>query len=348
VTNALLAASAFAICYLLCWPLLGLLVRIGSFDRPNERSSHTQPTPRGGGLAVLAGIYLPGIWLAIRASSVPLAVILAASMPLAAISMRDDLRHVPQSVRFGFHLAAALVVLAALGIDDWQLALAPGYGWRLPAVLSGVLGVLWLAGYANAFNFMDGVNGIAGGQAALSALGMGLLAGAATGQWGALPVQSCFVVFGASAGFLPHNFPRPRMFMGDVGSVPMGLLLAALALWLANELGWWLLFPLTMMQANFVLDTGINLILRVWRREEWRAPHRQHFYQRLLRAGRTHVFVTCWEMGLLVVSMGLLFLYVAVSAPAARLALAAAVTVMWLGFFAYAVRAFRRAGAPPA
>jgi UDP-N-acetylmuramyl pentapeptide phosphotransferase/UDP-N-acetylglucosamine-1-phosphate transferase len=155
------------------------------------------------------------------------------------------------------------------------------------------------------------------------------------------PVLLSLVIAGACAGFLPHNFPRARMFMGDVGSAPLGFLLAALVVWIARDYGWWLLIPLGLLHANFVLDTGLTLARRVLRGERWYEAHREHFYQRLIRAGKSHPFVTGLEMALQGVVLGLMVLYLHASVPA-RVGLIAVVILVWLAFFAYCERLFRR------
>ena len=148
------------------------------------------------------------------------------------------------------------------------------------------------------------------------------------------------VIIGACAGFLPHNFPKARMFMGDVGSAPLGFLLAFLALWAAKEQGWWLLVPLALLHVNFVLDTGITLVRRVLRGEKWYDAHREHFYQRLIRSGKSHVFVTGCEMGLQLLVLGLMVAYLK-SNPPVRVGLIGLVLLIWLVFFAYCEREFK-------
>jgi UDP-N-acetylmuramyl pentapeptide phosphotransferase/UDP-N-acetylglucosamine-1-phosphate transferase len=100
------------------------------------------------------------------------------------------------------------------------------------------------------------------------------------------------IVGGAALGFLPHNFPRARVFMGDVGSATLGYLLAVDLIMACRDSGWFVLLPLFMLHVDFVLDTGITMVRRWWRGEEiWKA-HREHFYQRLVRAGKSHTFTT--------------------------------------------------------
>jgi UDP-N-acetylmuramyl pentapeptide phosphotransferase/UDP-N-acetylglucosamine-1-phosphate transferase len=129
------------------------------------------------------------------------------------------------------------------------------------------------------------------------------------------------------------------MFMGDVGSAPLGFLLAALVLWIAGSYGWWLLVPLAMLHANFVLDTGFTLVRRMLRGERWYEAHREHFYQRLIRAGKSHAFVTGWEMGLQTLVALLMCLYV-LTAPVIQVIIAGAVIAVWTVFFWYSDKAF--------
>jgi UDP-N-acetylmuramyl pentapeptide phosphotransferase/UDP-N-acetylglucosamine-1-phosphate transferase len=131
------------------------------------------------------------------------------------------------------------------------------------------------------------------------------------------------------------------MFMGDVGSAPLGFLLAVLTLWLARTVGPWLVIPLALLHANFFLDTGITLCRRVLRGERWHEAHREHFYQRLIRSGKTHAFVTGLEMALQAVVLGLMVLYLFAGTPI-RVGLATLVVLLWLAFFAYCERSFRR------
>jgi UDP-N-acetylmuramyl pentapeptide phosphotransferase/UDP-N-acetylglucosamine-1-phosphate transferase len=114
-----------------------------------------------------------------------------------------------------------------------------------------------------------------------------------------------------------------------------------LVFWLASDAGAWLLIPLMLFHANFVLDTGITLLRRILRGERWYEPHRQHFYQRLLRSGKSHAFVTGWEMTLQGIVLGLMVLYLYASMPV-RVGLIALVILVWLAFFAFCECLFRR------
>jgi len=195
-----------------------------------------------------------------------------------------------------------------------------------------IIGFFWIAGYTNAFNFMDGINGIASLQATITGCGMALLVGTSTGNFASTPVLLSLLIGGAALGFLPHNFPKARMFMGDVSSAPLGFLLAVVALWLAQTAGWWLMIPLGLLHANFVLDTAITLFRRILRGERWYDAHREHFYQRLIRSGRSHTFVTLWEAGLQLVTLGLVLLYPQASVGM-RVGITVSVLFIWLVFF---------------
>src|SRR6185295_11154478 len=283
--------------YGLGFPVYGQLVRWNALDYPNSRSSHDRPTARGGGIAIIITILLitlslPEAWAARQTLA-----LLAAALVLAGVSLVDDLKSLSAFWRLGCHAAAAITWLVTLG---WP----PGFGWI--ELFGGLLMLFWLAGYTNAFNFMDGINGLAAGQAVVTGIGTGVIAALGTGSATEFPVLLSFLLAGAALGFLPHNFPRARMFMGDVGSAPLGFLLAALALWIVVEYDWQLAVPLFLLHANFVLDTGITLARRVLRGERWYEAHREHFYQRLVRAGKSHTFVAGLEMGLQAIVLALM------------------------------------------
>jgi UDP-N-acetylmuramyl pentapeptide phosphotransferase/UDP-N-acetylglucosamine-1-phosphate transferase len=137
------------------------------------------------------------------------------------------------------------------------------------AVLGSLFLLLWFAGYANVFNFMDGINGLAAGQAVATAIGTALVGVAAGLPAGHPAIVLAVLVAGAAGGFLPHNFPRARMFMGDVSSVPLGFMLAVLAVWVARDANWWLIVPLGLLHTNFWLDSGLTIV-RSQRRDDTR------------------------------------------------------------------------------
>ena len=240
-------------------------------DQPNERSLHTAPTPRVGGLGVMAGA-LP---VAALFADDSLAVLLGCAALLALVSLIDDRQSLPIEVRLPAHLAAAAItVLAIAGPDTRHPALG---------VVEAALAIVALVWMTNLFNFMDGSDGLAGGMAAI---GFGALAVAAT-QAGAMPLALVSgALAAASIGFLAHNFPPARAFLGDAGSVPLGFLAGALGLQGTLAGAWPLSFPLLVF-SPFIADASVTLLRRVLRGERFWRAHRSHYYQRLVLAGWT-------------------------------------------------------------
>jgi UDP-N-acetylmuramyl pentapeptide phosphotransferase/UDP-N-acetylglucosamine-1-phosphate transferase len=255
---------AFAVAFIAAWLLAGRLARF-ALDRPNERSLHERPVPRTGGLAVLAGA-ASALFFGVEPLWLPMALAAA----LAALSLLDDLHGMPAGLRLAVHFAAA-------GLSAWYV-LSPMHPLEL-AVL--VLGVVWLT---NLYNFMDGSDGLAGG---MSVLGFGAYAAAAWIAGDAALAALCAAIAAASGAFLAHNFHPARIFLGDVGSIPLGFLAGALGLvgW-RNDL-WPLWFPLLAF-GPFVGDATVTLLRRALHGERvWRA-HRDHYYQRMVRMGLGH------------------------------------------------------------
>lgn len=328
----------------LAWPVWFWLRGRGVVDKPNARSSHSVPTVRGGGIAIILTIVGAVVFHAVTMQGCegPLVAIAFAVLGLAVVSFIDDLRSVPALLRFGAHGAATAIVLVIVGFPETD---ATGVAaWALAALWT-LIGFLWIAGHTNAFNFMDGINGIAAAQTVITGLATAALALIAGLDATHPSVWLAAATAGAAAGFLPHNFPRARMFMGDVSSAPLGFLLAALGWWLARETAWWMLVPVGLLHANFVLDTGITLARRVLRGERWHQPHREHFYQRLVRAGRSHAEVTSVEAALQILAAIGVLLAVKTRDTLWIAVVATAVLAMWGLFFVRAERIFRRAEA---
>lgn len=260
-------------------------------DEPNERSLHAAARPRVGGLGVMLGMLVVAGWSVHGA----LAVVLTASAGLALVSALDDVRSLPVHVRLLAHLAAAVAAVYAL---DAGTAIGAPWEWVLL-----VVAIVWMT---NLFNFMDGSDGLAGGMAVIGfcAYGIAALSGHAT----AIAVVA-FAAASASAGFLLHNFPPARVFMGDAGSIPLGFLAGALGVAGGISGAWPPWFPLLVF-SPFIVDATLVVLRRLRRREPiWRA-HRGHFYQRLILAG--------WSHRRLALSAYLLMLAAAASALAGR------------------------------
>ncbi len=277
------------------WLVLRLLRRWSVLDHPNDRSSHAIPTPRGGGLAVvpvLAATWLVAAALLPVGRGMPLAAALA--LGLALLSWRDDIKSLPIGVRLAGQIAAVAVML-------W---LAPPaallFGGLLPPLADRLAaGLLWLW-FINAFNFMDGTDGIAGVETASIGVGVALVAGVA-GLYVLFPLAG-LTLAGAAIGFLVWNWQPARLFLGDVGSVPLGFLLGWLLLSLAGhgEPVAALILP-----AYFLADAGITLGRRIVRGERFWRAHRQHFYQRAVARGMSHASVARHVLAVNVVLIGL-------------------------------------------
>jgi len=262
--SAVIAIFAFTVAFAM---LRVLLSRFGRFalDRPNERSLHERPVPRTGGIAVLLGA---AVALVFGAADLWLIAVLAAA--LAGLSLLDDLAHLPTALRLTAHLAAAGVVV-------WYL-LSP---MHIAMLFVLTLAVVWTT---NLYNFMDGSDGLAGGMALI---GFGAYSIAARLAGDAPLAVLSLALCAAAAAFLLYNFHPARIFMGDVGSIPLGFLAGALGLAGWRDDVWPLWFPMLVF-APFMCDATLTLLKRLLRRERlWRA-HREHYYQRLVRMGYGH------------------------------------------------------------
>jgi UDP-N-acetylmuramyl pentapeptide phosphotransferase/UDP-N-acetylglucosamine-1-phosphate transferase len=252
--------------------VLRVMTAAAVIDTPCARSSHATPTPRGGGLAV-ATAAAAGLLL----GRAPLPIVLALLL-FATIGLLEDMRGVPVGTRLGLQIGAGAVT---------GLLLVPAPLAGPVAVATGLAVGFWLTGYANAFNFMDGVNGISAAHAALAGLVYTVV-----GLGYGLPelVVAGAVTTAAAVAFLPFNAGRARIFLGDVGSYGLGGLLGAAAAYgvLHGAPVEAMLAPL----ALYLADTGWTLAGRCWRGEPWYRPHRGHAYQRLTDLGWSHQRVT--------------------------------------------------------
>jgi UDP-N-acetylmuramyl pentapeptide phosphotransferase/UDP-N-acetylglucosamine-1-phosphate transferase len=262
--------------------LIPILERRGVLDLPNERSSHTLATPRGGGIALTGSVLLS--WLALgmggRAPPVVIAVVLG-TLVLAIVSWIDDLRGLSPALRLPAHAVAVAIGLVALPHTADPLA-ALG-----PALCFAAAGLAWVW-WINLFNFMDGIDGLAAGEAAAIGLGLLLFAGLGVGVDSRLAWLAA-AILGAAIGFLVWNWPPARIFLGDVGSTTLGYLTGFLLLGVAFA-GHWraaLILPL-----YFVADATITLGRRLLRGERFWRAHREHFYQRAIGHGQGHAAVT--------------------------------------------------------
>lgn len=327
VTGALLLIATGLGSALLCRAALAYAQRRGLKDAPGRRRSHSQPTPRGGGV----GFVLVTALLAFPLLPWPLGGVFALSLlAVAGIGWWDDHRPLSARLRLAVHFAAAVaLVLTLQGVPEDGAAL-----------LRALAAVLWIAMLVNFWNFMDGINGLASLQAVLAA---GLYAGLALAA--GLPAAALLMLGLAAAimGFLPFNLPQARMFMGDVGSGALGFALAGFALLLLPSLAspWILLLPV----APIVVDAGLTLAMRVGLGRRWYAAHREHLYQWWVRRGASHARVSLAyaAFSLVVILPSMIF---ALEQPAWRLPIAIGVYALaggaWLWGRARLLRSARR------
>jgi len=298
ITGGLSAATAWV-----ATPVLRTLgTQAGILDAPTGRGFHTVPTPRTGGAAILIGCAV-GI-VPFLFYDRQLAAILVAAVAMAAVGGADDVWGLSVPLRLGAQVIVAVTL--SLGADlTLPLFDSPHFAIGLAA------GALWLVGMTNGFNFMDGINGIATIQAIVAA---GVLAVLAVRHDDVPAAIALAAILGGSLGFLPWNFPRGTIFMGDAGSWFLGLALAAMTLRVATTPAELAAALLPMLP--FHLDVGATLLRRIWRRENILTPHRSHYYQRLVALGYSHIAVTMvWSALAVVGAAGALALeHVALSA----------------------------------
>ncbi|MBC7803159.1 MAG: glycosyl transferase [Candidatus Parcubacteria bacterium] len=234
-------------------------------DRPNERSLHQRPVSRSGGVAIAAGVAAAAVPASHGQSG-----LLAIAGALAVLSLLDDIFTLPTLLRLAAHLAAAAAAVGlVIGVADPLLF--------VPLLLA-------IAWYANLYNFMDGSDGLAGGMAVA---GFAAYAWAAQQAGHASLAALCCSIAAASGAFLLVNFHPARLFMGDVGAVPLGFLAGALGVLGWHDGVWPLWFP-ALVFAPFVGDATLTLFKRMLRRERFWQAHKDHYYQRLVRMGFGH------------------------------------------------------------
>ncbi|GGY20488.1 LPS biosynthesis protein [Rhodanobacter panaciterrae] len=279
--------TSLLITLLLARGAIGYAHRRGMLDQPGQRRSHQLPTPRGGGIGIVVAmlICLPGALLSAPAALPPnlIAGLLMALLLVALAGWWDDHRSLPIWPRLGAQMLATGVFSLALLMTDLSW-------WWLPLLL---IGGVWSI---NLHNFMDGIDGLLAQQAIFVGGGLALLA------WGtAQPALALAAATLATAalGFWYYNRPLARIFMGDVGSGSVGLLIFAFSamLWRQNHA---LLWPALILSSAFVVDASLTLLTRMWRGRRWYTAHREHLYQWLVRRGGTHARIDavylCWNL----------------------------------------------------
>ena len=247
--------------------LVRAMIAVAVLDTPGHRSAHRRPTPKGGGVGVMAAFLLGALWMGGDRT------ILAGIALLATVSWLDDLRQFRPLVKLAAQAISAALVL-------WGIGKLPG-----DPRLSAALGFGWLLFVTNALNFIDGLNGLAAGSMAIACLCIGMPAAAP-------PLLAASLI-----GFLPFNYPRARIFLGDVGSQGAGLAVAAFGLmrWQDPTPGSMLTMPLLL--SGILYDVGFTLCRR-WRAgERLSEAHRGHLYQVAFRSGVPAAWIAALHWG---------------------------------------------------
>lgn len=320
--------------FLLTGAVLRFSLKRDLLDHPNVRSSHTTPRPRLGGIAITIAFYtgcavmlMAGMKSAIPA--VPLAGMLAGGALIAVGGLADDLRGLDARLKLLIQLGAAGIAVASGNVMN---------GFTLPfagtiefGVFAAPLTVLWIAAIVNFYNFIDGIDGLAAGIGLIASSFLFFISGLA----GAPDLRGFYVLLaGSSFGFLRFNFPPARIFMGDTGSTFIGYSFAVLAV--AGERLGIPAFLTVLLLASAIGDAVLTLVRRALKGERLLSPHRTHYYQRLTSLGLSHKQVTLIEY-FVTVLLGVS----AILAFHREEAFVTFLSVMWIGFFLWALAKIR-------
>jgi UDP-N-acetylmuramyl pentapeptide phosphotransferase/UDP-N-acetylglucosamine-1-phosphate transferase len=263
---------------------IGYAHRRGMFDQPGQRRSHKVPTPRGGGIGIIVAV-VPTVPLCMQLvlpawpAQTTIALI-AAVLLVAWIGWWDDHSSLPVLPRFGVQVLAVAIFSMALLMNG------PTWLWLPPLLLAGAWSI-------NLHNFMDGIDGLLAQQGIFVACGIAVLAWCAD-QLALAGASAC--VAAACLGFWCFNRSPARIFMGDVGSGTLGLLVFALTamLW---RVSWQLVWAALILSSAFVTDATLTLLARIVRGRRWYTAHREHLYQWIVRSGHTHAGGAAWYFG---------------------------------------------------
>jgi UDP-GlcNAc:undecaprenyl-phosphate GlcNAc-1-phosphate transferase len=288
--HILFGLCLFVLSCFICWVMIK---RVRIMDIPNERSSHDVPVPKSGGIAIVAAFVVGLLALWFFADKTLFVEkffpgFVCASLFVAAVSFYDDLYDCSPSIRLASQAVAAIVVMM-LGLTISQVNMP----WVGPVRL-GLWGYgitfIWIVGLTNAYNFMDGINGLAGGTAVIACLFFSIICFTLGSN------DTYLITYALAAGtlgFLVFNFPKGRLFMGNVGSMFLGFVFATLAIVAAlHDPSHTSLFVMPLLLLHFIYDTFFTFIRRLIKGENVFAAHRSHLYQLFNRLGYSHTTVS--------------------------------------------------------
>lgn len=265
------------------------VVKTQLLDHPNDRSMHLMPTPRGGGLAIVVIVLGTAIWFARETDLTHSLIYIICGAVIAWMGWRDDVKSL--SHKFRFAVQGMIAVVSILGMGYFKSVTIPLFGALQLGVVGIIITFLWIVGLTNAYNFMDGIDGMAGGVAFSAGLGWMWLSFAG-GQWGnSFVFWIALSIAAGSLGFLGHNWQPAKIFMGDVASTFLGYSFAVLPLLSADKGGDALMLG-TLLMWTFIMDAGLTFINRLLKGEKVFSAHRSHLFQRLVIGGYSHAMVS--------------------------------------------------------
>jgi UDP-N-acetylmuramyl pentapeptide phosphotransferase/UDP-N-acetylglucosamine-1-phosphate transferase len=295
-------------------------------DLPNERSSHTVPTPRGGGLVIVVSTLIVALVSMVLAKNWQQGIVFVlVGSGVAWIGWQDDVKSLSPKIRFLFQAIAAMLTVVGLGYFD--AITIPLFGELKLGIVGIPITILWIIGLINAYNFMDGIDGISGSVALTAALGWMLFLGV-TGNFSSPVFWIALAIAATNLGFLGHNWPPARIFIGDVASTFLGFCFAVLPLLTINQIEDSFLLGVIVMWA-YILDTAITFLRRLIKGEHVFSAHRTHIYQRLVISGYQVSSIT--SLYLLFTSLGVILAYAWIQKLAfAPAAIIIGLPVLWI------------------
>ncbi|WP_144735288.1 MraY family glycosyltransferase [Acinetobacter oleivorans] len=287
--------ATFLISFLLTGYMRHYALKKNIIDNPNERSSHTIPTPRGGGVSIVITflLVLVGLMISHQLQLTTGLILVAAGLGVAVLGFLDDHGHINSMLRLAIHFLIAIGAVSFLGgFSDVTLFNGSLHlGW-----FANIIAILFLVWLLNLYNFMDGINGIASVEAITTLLSLAFIYLLLDTQ---LSSELLFIFAASVFGFVLWNFPKARIFMGDAGSGFLGLILGILAL-ISLKTDPALFCAWLICLGVFIVDATFTLIRRVINGHKMYDAHRSHAYQYASRKYNSHTTVT---IGVLLINL---------------------------------------------